>query len=253
LLGRLFGALDELSKQLGVKVTKFEKSALSDSQMDGIVERIRSIKPQSRGSVVASGGDVLPISRTKKLNLKNTPVLLVLEKILPDQAPVPKYVFPCKLGEKYYGLVEGIDFLKQNSTAEKLPELSSITEEEISGKIMGDPSLLEDGLKLEKAEFDTATGKADLLFVDSRGEFLIIEVEREATDSAVGQILRLAAGWEKSENLPSRSVRTGIVCLRANENVLSASSRAGIEVWRCFFGGQTSAEAFSVRKLVDRP
>ena len=67
---------------------------------------------------------------------------------------------------------------------------------------------------------------------DATGAILIVEVEREATDAAIGQILRLSAGYEKSHGLPPDSVRSSIACFRINDNVVAAANRAKIEVWK---------------------
>lgn len=166
---------------------------------------------------------MLPLSGSKKLNLQNTPVIIVREDA------VPVYVFPCKIGEKYYSVMEGIDFLKQNLPS--IVELRGEMEDSLAKRLSATPEQLEEGLVFDSSELDTSTGKTDLVFRDRHGKYLIIEVEREATDSAVGQILRLSAGFERDHKLLPESVRCGIVSYRANANILAASSRARIEVW----------------------
>jgi len=48
-------------------------------------------------------------------------------------------------------------------------------------------------------KYDTQTvGIMDLLTVDDKGDFLIIEIKRQATDRTIGQILRYM-GWTKEE------------------------------------------------------
>ena len=191
---------------------------------DQVIDEIRSIKPQSRGAVVASGGSALPISGSKKLNLQNTPVMLARE------GKRPVYVFPCKIGERYYSIESGIAFLKRN-----LPNLVTLEgemEDMLASQISIAPHKLEDGLVLDNQEVDTPTGKTDLVLKDRSGKTLVMEVEREATDSSVGQILRLSAGFERDQKMPLNSVRAGIACYRMNENVLSACRRANIEVWK---------------------
>ncbi len=195
--------------------------------MKKAVEEIRRIKPQSRGSVVASGGRSLPISGSKKLNLQNTPVLIVREtddEI--DSRPI--YVFPCKVGERYYSALDGISFISNS-----LPNLSDLPgemEESLVSLLKSDPNRLEPDLVFRSSEDSLSTGKTDLVFLDSRQKFLLIEVEREATDSAIGQILRLAAGFERDHQ--TEKVRCAIACFRINDNVLAAANRARIEVWK---------------------
>jgi hypothetical protein len=205
-----------------VRTKQVERTDLRSEEL--VIEDIRMIKPQSRGSVVASGGNALPISGSKKLNLQNTPVILVREK------KKPVYVFPCKIGETYYSVRNGISFLRQN-----LPnhvELQGEMEDALVRIILDDPEKLEEGLVVDDYERETPTGKTDIVFRDTAEKFLVIEVEREATDSTVGQILRLAAGFEKHQSIPLKSARAGIVCYRIHPNVLTACERAHIEVWR---------------------
>ncbi len=191
---------------------------------DQVIEDIRRIQPQWRGSVVASGGSALPISGSKKLNLQNTPVILVRE------SKKPVYVFPCKIGERYYSVLNGISFLRENLPT--IAKLEGKMEDSLVALILRSPQELEDGLVPDDLEHETPTGKTDLVFRDSGGRFLVVEVEREATDSAVGQILRLSAGFEKRHDLDSNSVRAAIVCYRINPHVLAACKRANISVWK---------------------
>jgi hypothetical protein len=191
---------------------------------DKVVDEIRMIKPQWRGAVVASGGSALPISGSKKLNLQNTPVIVVRD----EREPV--YVFPCKIGERYYSIEDGIEFLRQNLP--NIAKLEGEMEDTLLDLISVAPHRLEEGLALNTQELDTPMGKTDLVLRDSRGNTLVIEVEREASDSSVGQILRLSAGFEEHRMMQPNSIRSGIVCYRINDNVLAACGRAGIEVWK---------------------
>ncbi len=172
--------LESLDAQISIQ--KYESP--SSEQKKKIVEEIRRIKPQSRGSVVASGGRILPISGSKKLNLKNTPVLLVRE-IDGDADSSPIYVFPCKVGERYYSVLDGIAFL--SGTLPNLRELPGETEESLISSLKANSDRLESGLRFRSSEDTLTTGKTDLVFLDSRLQILLIEVERAATDSAIGQ------------------------------------------------------------------
>ena len=60
---------------------------------------------------------------------------------------------------------------------------------------------------------------------------MIIEVEREGTDAAVGQILRLCAAYERKNDLEKERVRAVIACTRIHDFVFEAAKRAGIEIW----------------------
>ena len=70
---------------------------------------------------------------------------------------------------------------------------------------MDRPELLEEGLRLVSSEIETSRGRGDLLFKDKNEKFLLVEVEREASDQSVGQILRLCAGYEGQQGLRTRN------------------------------------------------
>jgi hypothetical protein len=220
-LAKILSELTNLTSD-EIRTKEIEKSEITNEEQ--VVEAIRQIKPQARGSVVASGGSALPISGSKKLNLQNTPVIIVKER------SKPVYVFPCKVGEKYYSVDNGLSFLKQNLP--NLIELEGLMEDSLVNLISDAPYRLEDGLILEDLELNTPTGETDIVMRDSNGKYLVVEVEREASDSSVGQILRLSAGFEKHRNLDLGAVRAGVVCFRINPNVLAACTRANIEVWK---------------------
>lgn len=215
--GVLFKALDDLEME-GALVSRIERSTLSEREESNLVDEIRKIRPQLRGSVVTFGGYMLPLSGSKKLNLLNTPVVLVGK-----DKEVIVYVFPCAIGEKYYSVSEGLSFVKANLN--DLPLLPGVSEEAITKLIVNDPSILEEGLAFIGQEVNVSTGVCDIVFEDKYGKVLLVEVEREQSDQAIGQILRLAAGYEKDYNT---IVRPAIVCLRG-ENL--GAKRAGIEVW----------------------
>lgn len=217
----------------GVRVFLFDKDKLSNGELKKAVEEIRRIKPQSRGSVVASGGQILPISGSKKLNLQNTPVLIVRQtEDGSDSSPI--YVFPCKVGESYYSALDGISFLF--NSLPNLGDLPGEMEESLILVLKSHPEKLESGLVFCSSENSLTTGKADLVFTDSQSKFLLVEVERVATDSAIGQVLRLAAGFERDQG--TGRVRCAIVCYRINDNVLAGAERAGIEVWKAQKNGE---------------
>ncbi len=195
---------------------------MSEKARSEVADKIRSIIPQKRGAVVTSRRTILPLSGTKKLNLGNTPILLVEE----DGKLV--YVFPCRVGETYYSLRQGIAFLRSNLPG--LPPLSGLSEKDLIEIILKQPDLLEEGLHDAREEVATSAGKIDIVFHDVQEKTLLVEVEREADDAPLGQTLRLCAAYEKGLSLPARSVRGMIACMRAREFIQDAARRAGIEI-----------------------
>lgn len=211
-----------LQKDRNASFDQIERGSLSSVRTRLVENDIRGLIPQERGSIVTSRGFLLPLSNTKNLNLTNTPVLLVKskEKLF--------YVFPCLIGETYFSVTRGLDHLHLNPA---LPPLIGQMEEAISDRVLKDIDSFEKGLRLRGRDVDTSAGTADLVFLDDRGKHLVVEIEREATDNALGQILRLCAAYEKKFGLPGDNVRAVIACVRIHEFIREAAKRAGVEIW----------------------
>ncbi len=214
----------DLRVKLGIGFDEFDSKTMSNAQRAEVINEIREIIPQGRGSIVTSRGSMLPLSKSKNLNLGNTPILLVNSK------RKPIYVFPCRVGETYYDIPLGLSHLRKNLPS--LPQLNGEMEESIAKRVKESPRIEEEGLKLLGEEVDTLTGKADLVFLDKKGKHLIIEVEREATDAALGQVLRHGAGYEEKSHLTREDVRVAIACTRIHKFVETAAKWAGIEIWK---------------------
>jgi hypothetical protein len=234
-LERVLSLVKELERSTSAEASLHGSKDMGKDEAANLVDAIRSIIPQERGSIVTSRGVFLPLSKSKKLNLGNTPVLVVrLDERL-------SYVFPCKIGERYYDLVAGLEHLK--SSWPLLRPLSEPREEKTIVELVAhDPSIIENGLELMGIEIGTGSGFADLLLKDPLGNITVIEVERETGDAAIGQVLRLAAALEKEKR--GVEVRGAIVCMRIRDGVLAAAARANIGVWLV-----ESLDPFTVSKL----
>ena len=195
---------------------------IDDGKKSEITNKIHSIIPQKRGAIVTSRGTPLPLSGRKKLNLGNTPILIV------EDEERPTYVFPCRLGETYYDVNAGLAHLRANLP--DLPPLSGMNEKDLSEIIVKNPEILENGLRGPRLEFDSGAGIIDIVLIDKNERHVLVEVEREADDAPLGQILRLCAAYEKKYSLPTGSVRGMIACMRAREFMQDAARRADIEI-----------------------
>jgi hypothetical protein len=202
---------------------QFQKSDLEPKKVKVVEDDIRGLIPQERGSIVTTRGFMLPLSNSKNLNLSNTPVLLAKSK----ERLV--YVFPCLIGETYFGVLRGIEYLKANLPS--LPPISGQMEDEITERVLRDIERFEKGLALVGRELETSAGLADLVFADTQDRRLIVEVEREADEHALGQVLRLSAAYEKKFGLTRDRVRAMIACVRIHEFIRDAAERAGVEIW----------------------
>ncbi len=239
-VGSIIKKILALNRDLGVATRIYESKSLSSLSISKVIDEIRVIISQKRGSIVTSRDSLLPLSHSKQLNLENTPVLLV------EEGRRPIYVFPCRLGESYYDLEGGIAMIRANWPT--LKPLVGQTEGIITKEIREHPELLEDRLRLEKMSTALDEGEVDVVYRDSEDRILIVEVEREATDAALGQILRLGAGFERNKeaNPEGRKVRLGIVCLRASKFIGPAAKRAGIEIWKA-----KSTDPLNFDKIID--
>ena len=85
-------------------------------------------------------------------------------------------------------------------------DLPGEMEETIASILRTSPEKLESGLVFRSAEDYISTGKTDLVFNDARGSILIVEVEREATDSAIGQISAPLGRIRKRQTFASRTL-----------------------------------------------
>lgn len=215
---------NELVREGKIVFYEFESHELRRADIEKLEEEIRTLRPQKRGTVVAKRKYPLPLSNSKKLNLRNTPILLVESK-----DGNLEYVFPCLFGETYYSVLKGSDHLE--ACLPDLAPLSGDMEDSIAVRFLSNLAEYEDGLTLLGREIETSAGLADMVLVDKNGKHMIVEVERDATEHALGQILRLSAGYEKKFNLTRSQVRSLIVCARVHEFMREAASRADIEIW----------------------
>ncbi|HKW03700.1 MAG TPA: endonuclease NucS domain-containing protein [Nitrososphaerales archaeon] len=215
-------AIRETAGALDMSLVACDVSQITDQERTSIESRIRAIIPQMRGSIRSSRNAILPLSGNGNLNVTNTAIMIIKseEKDL--------YVFPCRLGETYYSLSDGFEYLRSNFPS--LPVLDWQSEKEIASNILRNPDLIEEGLHEPRQEEETGAGKIDLVFTDRNGRDLLVEVEREADDAPLGQILRLCAGYLRLHSLPGESIRGMIACMRARSFVIHAAEMAGIEV-----------------------
>lgn len=215
-------SIRETADALDLSLVACDVYQITDQERIGIESRIRAILPQMRGSIRSSRNAILPLSGNGNLNVTNTAILII------NSEEKDLFVFPCRLGETYYSLSDGFEYLRSNFPT--LPVLEWQSEKEITSIILSEPNLIEEGLHDPKQEEETGAGKIDLLFVDRNGRDLLVEVEREADDAPLGQILRLCAGYVRLHSLPEESVRGMIACMRARPFVRHAAEMAGIEI-----------------------
>ena len=173
-----------------------------------------NIPPQVHGQVKSGGNRILPISHSGKLN-RSIPILIFYD------GPKPVDVYPKFLKGIMYDLDAAFD---NPGSANVLG-----VEESIRSILSSKPQLLGADFKQVESEFETGSGVADLVFKDSAGLYMIVEVKETANQETVGQILKQSDGMKAKLGL-SR-IRSAIVALGTSGKVQHACQAAGIELY----------------------
>jgi len=235
MISELLGALRE---KWGIECSMTESDLLSPSDVERLKTGIRGIPPQVRGRIVTSRGHILPFSKTKNLNLKNTPVLVLYR----EEAVID--VYPHILGSKYTDIPGALERILRYGPDEYL-QFRGLLEEPVV-KILSDfPEILGRGVKSLGSEISVNTGKIDILLEDECGRITVVEVENFADDFAVGQVCRLAAGYSSQYNTPQDSIRKVLVCLDHSSTLPDTCRGAGVELLRLVLKSIVGAESKS--------
>ena len=187
---------------------------LAVADEERLLNDIRNIPPQVHGQVKSGGGRTLPISKSGRLN-RSIPILIFYD------GPKPVDVYPKELKGIMYDL--GSAFNNPGATN------ALGMEECITAILSSRPQILDPDLKRIESEFDSGSGVIDLVFEDSKGLYLIIEVKETADQETVGQILKQSNGMKNKLGLTR--MRSAIVALGTSGNVQHACQAAGIELY----------------------
>jgi RecB family endonuclease NucS len=107
-----------------------------------------------------------------------------------------------------------------------------LLEEPIQKILSDDPSFLEEGMKFKDANKDVGFGVVDVLLEDSEGRDVVVEIETKATENAVAQVARLAAGYISQNKLSTNRVRKLILCQHFDKKTVKACQGANVELYR---------------------
>jgi hypothetical protein len=224
-ISKILKLLREISHKKGIKIEDVKFSNLSEENIESLKMKIRNISPQVRGKIVTSRGAILPFSKTKNLNLDNTPILiLMIENQFID-------VYPHQLGTQYVSILDYLQSVQSEGIRRQL-SVEGLLEEPIIKILSENPSILGKDLVYVSSEVDVGVGKPDILFKDSKNHHIVVEVESEANDFAIGQISRGASGLISKKKLDPKNVRKAIVCLSFRGNLKDAAKGAGIELYQ---------------------
>jgi hypothetical protein len=188
---------------------------LTPSDQDRFIDDIRAkIPSQVHGQIRSGGSRILPISHTGKLN-RTIPILVFYD------GPKAIDVYPKFLKGVMYDLDDAFD---NPGSANVLS-----VEECIIALLSSKPQLLGADLEQVESEFETGSGVADLVFKDSSGLYMNVEVKETANQETVGQTLKQSSGLKDKLGLPK--MRSAIVALGTSGNVQRACREAGVELY----------------------
>ncbi len=198
---------------------------LQPTLIEQLKSHIRSIPPQIRGKIVSAKNNILPFSKNKNLNTTNTPILILYH----NEKPIN--VYPHMLGTTYFDIKIQLEKILENGPEAHMAA-RGLLEEPIQKIVADDPSILEKGIIFKDANIDVGFGVADMLLQDSEGKTAVVEIETKATEKAVAQVSRLAAGYASQSELPLNLVRKIILCQQFEERTVKACQGANVELYK---------------------
>jgi hypothetical protein len=202
-------------------VPRNEMTAEGEAKLKSTIYLLQ-LHPQNRGDIVTSRGNMLPLSKGKNLNLGNTPILVI------EESGRPIDILPKRVQDHFTSVTAGLLAILEKGT---VSDMTSPSAESLAiSRVIEDPETLEDGLTIIGNEVVVSTGKIDLLGRDGNQRFVVIEFEREAVDSTIGQVVRLAAGLAEKEQADATTIRKMVVCSRMNEHVKKGAKFLNIEI-----------------------
>jgi hypothetical protein len=218
-------ALEKIRQKWKIEFNVLETEAMDPTQAERVKKDIRSITPQVRGRIVSAQSIVLPFSKSKNLNTTNTPVIMLYR----NEEPVN--VYPHMLGTAYFEIEQQLKEILE-SGPEAHMTAKGLLEEPIQ-KILADaPYILEEGMRFLEANRDVGFGLADVLLQDLNGRVVIVEIETRASEAAVAQVSRLAAGYASQKQLSVKNVRKVILCQSFEESAAKACRGTNVELYR---------------------
>lgn len=214
--------LQQISKKHLIKYEIREFDTLSLNEKSTLIENLRIVSRKNAVGIVSKGTGALPISRSKQIG-QNT----ILLRIEHGQI---KCVYPHEKNKKRIEIKYYLNSLLKSAYINEIIEHNSITEMDISRMLSTFPELIEKDLQFVDTEVEVEGGRIDIVFLTKMNEHLLIEIEIEAKDNAIGQVQRFVT-YASKYNIPKNRIRFGIVCAKMSKSRLTACSNAGIEVY----------------------
>jgi RecB family endonuclease NucS len=229
---------EEVNKVLDIlrKVKQAKKirpkiiTKLSEDEYIKLKREISASAGPGKFKIVSGGGAALAISKTKKLNFKQGPILVILHK--------DEIIRVCPYGEQGVkgSRISPFDYLTEilNSSSDVYSDLDekTFTEQNLRNLIIKKPSLL--GEELEYLDVEVALDSAivDLVLVDSNKNHLLLEIKLDAKDKTIGQVTRYNIDdYSNRKGISPKKIRKGIVTLSYTGQIVKACKENMIELF----------------------
>ncbi|WP_287585427.1 endonuclease NucS domain-containing protein [Candidatus Borrarchaeum sp.] len=219
--------LEKVKEKHQIDYQIITSNMLSETEIETILDQIRKASQRAQVRVSSSGGGMLPISRSKKLNVNQIPILLVMDQ------ERPWHIFPNEKGGKgqKFEISFYLEKLLESDQIEGFEQLA-LSEEDIDRILANFPSMIEKGLKYESREVEVEGGVIDMVFIDSKENHMLVEIEIKGTDAAIGQVSRFSIPYAKKFGIPHEKIRKAIVCIEISESRIVACKENNIEVYQ---------------------
>ena len=211
---------EDIARALDNSSIPYRVASPDEIDEERVISQIRLLPPQVRGKVRYGRGKPLPLTRSGRLNVQNTCILLIY------RAGKLVDVYPKQMGIRYISAREGIELILRGG------EYTHLYEEPLLVLLANHPEFLRcRRVKAVKKRVTMGEGEAeiDLIMEDENGA-VIVEVEEKAGREVIGQALSLAQAYEKTTG--EKVVRIALAALKIERDAARAAEKAGIEVWK---------------------
>ena len=214
--------LKEIKLKHSIDYEVVHLESLDGEEYNKLLETFRLISRKNAIGVVSKGNGALPISRKKLIGTFG--ILLQFED------GKAKDIYPHEKNKKRIDVTAYLNALIKFDNIDDIMDHKFISEQDISRMISTFPELIEDELEFVETEVEVESGRIDAVFKTKNDEHLLIEIEIEVKDNAIGQVQRFAT-YSENYGIPRDKVRLGFVCAKISENILNACKDAKIEVY----------------------
>jgi len=223
--------IELLEKVKQTKKIKFNIiTKITENEYKKLKREISAAAGPGKFKIVSGGGAALAISKSKKLNFKQGPILVILYK--------DEIIRVCPYGEQGVkgSRISPFDFITEilNSKTDIFSDLDekSFTEQNLRNLIIKKPSLLGEELEYLEVEVSLESAIIDLVLIDKNKNHLLLEIKLDAKDRTIGQVARYnIEDYAKKKGISPENVRKGIVTLSYTGQIAKACEENMIELF----------------------